>query len=182
MNFHDGRNESIHKSDHECWFRFILHAYRDKVLHFISLYVPDTRDREELAADVFVTLWNKRKERKKIKNIENYLFIIAKNSSLNHLRKTKTKYVEAESETMDRFYNTKFNPESIFITRETIGILDDAINQLPTKTKAAFQLVRLNKMKYKDAAEVLGVSVKTIEKQVASAITKLKEILQNNEH
>ncbi len=181
MNLHDGMNESI-QNNHECWFRFILHAYRDKVLHFISLYVPDARDREELAADVLVMLWNKRKERGKIKNIENYLFILAKNTSLNHLRKTKAKYAEMESETMDCFYNTKFNPESIFITRETISILDNAINQLPPKTKAAFQLVRLNKMKYKDAAEVLGVSIKTIEKQVASAVAKLREILQNNEH
>jgi DNA-directed RNA polymerase specialized sigma24 family protein len=32
-------------------------------------------------------------------------------------------------------------------------------------------------MKYKDAAEILGVSVKTIEKQVASAVAKLKEKL-----
>ena len=167
-------NESI-QNNHECWFRFIMHAYRDKVIHFISLYVPDARDREELATDVFVTLWNKRRERGKIKNIENYLFILAKNASLNHLRKIKTKYAEAESETMDCFYNTKFNPESIFITRETVAILDNAINQLPTKTKAAFQLVRLNKMKYKDAAEVLGVSIKTIEKQVASAVAKLRD-------
>lgn len=173
-------SEFTRNNDNKSWFKFILHAYRDKVLHFISLYVSDARDREELAADVFVTLWNKRREREKIKNIENYLFILARNASLNHLRKNKTKYAEAENETMDRFYNTEFNPESIFITRETIDTLDSAINQLPVKTKAAFQLVRLNKMKYKDAAEVLGVSVKTIEKQVASAVAKLKEILQND--
>ena len=43
----------------------------------------------------------------------------------------------------------------------------------------AFILVRENKMKYKDAADILGVSVKTLEKQVASAIEELKNKLRS---
>lgn len=41
MNLHDSMDESILNSDHEYWFRFILHAYRDKVIHFFSYDVPD---------------------------------------------------------------------------------------------------------------------------------------------
>lgn len=81
---------------------------------------------------------------------------------------------------IDLFYNTTTNPESIYISQETIVALNKAIEELPTKTKLAFLMIRENEMKYKDAAEVLGVSVKTLEKQVAAAVAKLKEALQNN--
>lgn len=168
--------------EYEYWFKFILNSYWEKVVHFISLFVYDTCDCEDLTVDVFITLWEKRKEKKKIKNIENYLFILARNKSLNHLRKAKRKCLDTDINNIDFLYCTKFNPESQFITNETLKILDQAIEKLPHKTKLAFYLVRVNKMKYKDAAEVLGVSVKTIEKQVASAVSKLKDLLEGEIH
>jgi len=78
---------------------------------------------------------------------------------------------------VDAFHNTNTTPESIYISQEEVEKLNAAINELPQKTKMAFQLVRENKLKYKDAAEILGVSIKTIEKQVAAAVAKLKEKL-----
>ena len=174
------KNE-MDKSDKNCnyefWFKFIFNCYWDKVIFFISLFVQNSCDAEDLSMDVFVSLWEKRKEKEKIINIENYLFILARNKSLNYLRKAQHNFSDRDIEAIDCSYHTIFTPESQFITKETMEILDKAIQTLPHKTKLAFYLVRVNKMKYKDAAEVLGVSVKTIEKQVAYAISKLKDIL-----
>ncbi len=156
-------------------FRVIVHAYEDKVIRFISLFVQNDQECEELASDVFVSLWINRHKLADVQDLDSYIFIIAKNKALNQLRRQKTDLVDLDSFQVDAFHNTETTPESIYITHETVEALNSVINELPQKTKLAFHLVREDKMKYKDAAEILGVSIKTIEKQVASAVAKLKE-------
>ena len=158
-------------------FRVIVHAYQDKVIRFISLFVHNNQEYEELASDVFLSLWSNRDKLVDVSDFDSYIFVMAKNKALNHLRKGKADLVDLDSFQVDAFHNTETTPESIYISQEEVEILNAAINELPLKTKMAFHLVRENKMKYKDAAEILGVSTKTIEKQVASAVAKLKEKL-----
>ena len=159
-------------------FRMIVNAYQDKVIRFISLFVSSRLECEELASDVFISLWKNKDNLSDISDLDNYIFIVAKNKALNHLRKGKAELIDLDSFQVDAFHNTDTTPESIYISQEEVEILNAAINELPQKTKMAFHLVRENKMKYKDAAEILGVSIKTIEKQVAAAVAKLKERLR----
>lgn len=171
----------IHLNDNpEIVFRIIVRTYQEKVIRFISLMVVNRTECEELASDVFMTLWNQREKLNEIENLDNYIFIIARNKALNHLRKAAGPTLDIDTVNVDVFHHTSTTPESIYISRETVEELNAAINELPQKTKMAFTLVRENKMKYKDAAELLGVSVKTLEKQVASAIEKLKNKLRSS--
>jgi len=173
----DGIKDLLIGEHAERAFRMIVNAYQDKVIRFISLFVNSGQESEELASDVFISLWNNRDNLADISDLDNYIFIVAKNKALNHLRKGKTELVDLDSFQVDAFHNTNTTPESIYISQEEVEKLNAAINELPQKTKMAFQLVRENKLKYKDAAEILGVSIKTIEKQVAAAVAKLKEKL-----
>jgi len=67
-------------------FRWIIRTYQDKVIRFISLFVSNSQECEELASDVFVSLWINREKITDIENLDSYIFIIAKNKALNHLR------------------------------------------------------------------------------------------------
>lgn len=166
------------KSNEEHSFRIFVNTYQEKVFRLILLFVKDKEVCEELVSDVFFSLWQNRDQISEVENLDNYVFIIAKNKALNYLRKKKIDVTDIDQVDVDLFHNTTTNPESIFINQETTNTLNRAIESLPNKTKISFLLIRENGMKYKDAAEILGVSVKTIEKQVASAIMKLKEVLK----
>ncbi|MDR2626521.1 MAG: sigma-70 family RNA polymerase sigma factor [Dysgonamonadaceae bacterium] len=167
-----------YNKDSEQIFRLLVSNYRDKVIRFISLFVQDDCACEELASDVFISLWSQWEKITEISRIDNYIFVIAKNKALNYLRKEQRETVDMDSLHIDSFYCTETTPESIYISKETAAALNKAINELPHRTKLAFLLVRENKKTYKEAAEILGVSVKTIEKQVASAVEKLRERLK----
>ena len=158
-------------------FKLLVNEYRDKVFRFISLYVQNDLECEELASDVFLTLWLNWEKVSDVSNIDNYIFILAKNKALNHLRKNNRTSVDIDSIQIDLFHNTQTTPDSLYISEELTNAMNDAVNELPQKTKSAFLMVRENKKSYKDAAEILGVSVGTIEKQVAGAVEKLKEKL-----
>ena len=165
------------KSGDEHSFRIFVNAYQEKVFRFISLFVKDEQVCEELVSDVFYALWTKRDELGDVDNLESYVFIIAKNKAFNFLRKNKIDVTDIDGINIDLFHNTDTTPESIYINQEAIASLNKAIEELPNKTKMAFLLIREQGLKYKEAADILGVSVKTIEKQVAFAIAKLKEKL-----
>ena len=77
----------------------------------------------------------------------------------------------------DLFFQTDTTPEEDFISKETVNSLNNAINSLPDKCKMAFKLVREDKMKYKDAAQVLDISVKTLEAHITTAVKKIREAL-----
>jgi RNA polymerase sigma-70 factor (ECF subfamily) len=158
-------------------FRLLVKDYRNKVIRFISLYIQNDLDCEELASDVFLSLWMNWDKVMSVSNLDNYIFIIAKNKALNHLRHKEKTIVDIDSIPIDFFHNTYTTPESIYISEEMTHILNEAINTLPQKIKLAFLLVRESKKSYKEAADILGVSAKTIEKQVAAAVEKLKEKL-----
>ncbi len=166
------------KSNDEHSFRIFINTYQEKVFRLISLFVRNEQECEELVSDVFLSLWNNREQLSEVENIESYIFITAKNKALNFLRKKKIEVTDIDNINVDIFHHTHTTPESIYIDQETLAALDKIIEELPNKTKMAFLLVRENGMKYRDAADILGVSVKTLEKQVATAIAKLKEKLK----
>ena len=87
-------------------FRLIVRNYQNKVIRFIALFVQDFQVCEELASDVFLSLWNHRQQLSEVENLDSYIFIMAKNKALNHLRKRKVDLVDLDSFQVDVFHNT----------------------------------------------------------------------------
>ena len=85
--------------------------------------------------------------------------------------------IELNELSIDLFIHTETTPEDDLISKERINRLNKAIDSLPNKCKIAFKLVREDKLKYKEVAAILDISVKTVEAHLASAIKKLRESL-----
>lgn len=163
----------------DTWFRWLVNNYRNRVLRFISLFVHDRESCEELSSDVFISLWKNRDTLPEIADLDGYIFIVARNKALDYLRREQEKSIDLDSLNIDAFHFTETTPESVYISEETVRELNAAINELPQRTKMAFMLVREQNKTYKEAAEIMSVSVKTIEKQVASAVEKLRDRLKH---
>ena len=86
--------------------------------------------------------------------------------------------INLDNISIEIFANTCTTPEDDLISEETVNHINSAIEALPTKCKQAFKLVREDKMKYRDAAEVLGISVKTLENHLALAVKKIRSNLK----
>lgn len=140
------------------------------------MYVKSSQIAEELVSDVFFALWENRKQLVEITNFDAYIYRIAKFRVLKYLRDNKTLTVDLDEVPIELFAFTETTPEDDYISRELIDALNEAIEQLPTKSKLVFKLVREDGMKYKDAAEHLGISVKTLEAQLTYAMKKIAKI------
>lgn len=140
------------------------------------MYVKSDQVAEELVSDVFFALWENRTQLTEITNFDAYIYRIAKFRVLNYLRDNRSLTVDLDDVPIDLFAFTETTPEDDYISRELIDAVNEAIEQLPTKSKLAFKLVREDGMKYKEAAEHLGISVKTLEAQLTFAMKKIAKI------
>jgi RNA polymerase sigma-70 factor (ECF subfamily) len=128
---------------------------------------------EEVASDVMITLWRKRESITSINNIKVYAFVIAKNLCLNILKKNSGgRIISLDDISVDlRIDNT--TPEWILINDELKTSLNNAINELPTKCKIIFRLVKEDGLSYKEVSEILDISVKTVDSQLVIASRRL---------
>lgn len=168
--------EELALRDSEPAFKSLYYAYSDRIMRYLAMYVKSSQIAEELVSDVFFALWENRKQLTEINDFDAYIYRIAKFRVLNYVRDTKYQTVDLNEIPIDLFALTETTPEDDYISREMIDAVNNAIEQLPTKSKLAFKLVREDGMKYKDAAAHLGVSVKTLEAQLTFAMKKISKI------
>ena len=72
-------------------------------------------------------------------------------------------------------YITHHNPENALLNKELFEIIDGAILSLPEKTRLVYRLVKEEGLKYQEAADVLGISVKTVNNQLLNAMKIVRQ-------
>lgn len=169
---------SVHSSQSALKTLYVI--YFNQLIRFVILYVGSTVVAEEIVSDVFLAVWNNRKTLTSISNFNSYVYKIAKYKSIDYLRSRQMEQIELGEIPIDAFIRTMTTPENDLISKENIDQLNKAIDKLPAKCKLAFKLVREDKMKYKEVASILNVSIKTIEAYITLSIKTLRETLKQN--
>lgn len=141
--------------------------------HFAWSFVKSKELSEEIVSDVFIKVWEKRKTLSSVENLKVYLYVATRNISLNYLDKQKRTNFANIEEFSDNLKSSYSDPEQLLITSDMMLLIKTAILQLPPRCRLIFKLVKEDRMKYKEVAEILHISVKTVENQVAIAIRKI---------
>src|SRR5215213_5439207 len=136
-------------------------------LHRFSYSLVKSKEvAEEVVSDVFIKLWQLRNQLSTIQNLRVYLYCITKNLSLNHLAKaSKNSLIQLEQIEVETIVEFR-TPEDIYISKEIIKDLKQAIQELPPQCKIVFLLVRDQALTYKEVAKILNISVLTVRNQV----------------
>lgn len=154
-------------------------AYFNRLYKFSLSILHSPEFAEEAVNDVFLNIWQKRNSLKNISNLNNYLFISTKNASFNYLSKFRKERNTSLDDMLVRFEVDELTPETTYFTNEIRIEIEQAINQLPPKTKLVFQMAKVEGLKYKEIAEILDISVNTIDNHIATAIKKLSLTLKH---
>lgn len=167
----------ISANDCQRSFKKFFDTYYPRLFEIAKYYLKANHFAEEVVADVFIKIWRTRKSLNKIDNIQSYLFIAIKRQSLNFLRSKKTDFFYIDSLEHETMVESK-NPEQELFTQEYLEYFSKCIQNFPTKTKLIFKLVKEDGMKYKEVADVLNLSIKTIEMHMTTALKQLKTDMQ----
>src|SRR5690606_40970379 len=107
-----------------------------------------------------------------------YAFTAAKNKSLNILKKESEKELISLNEIEVDIHIDYSNPELILLQGELKQQLEDAIKTLPRQCKLVFKLIKEEGFSYKEVAEILDISPKTVDAHLVNAVRKLSAILK----
>lgn len=154
-------------------FKELYLAYFNRLYKFAFSILHSSEFAEEAVNDVFLNIWQKRQTLKSIQNLTSYLFISTKNTSVNYLSKFRKERSTSLDDVLVRFDIDELTPETAFFNEELRKEIEQAINQLPPKTKLVFQMAKMEGLKYKEIAQILDISVNTIDNHIATAIKKL---------
>lgn len=126
---------------------------------------------EDIVSDVFIEIWTRRLELTRIEDLKAYLFISVRNSCFRKLEQQKktVSLDEVEVEISSHY----INPDEQTISNELNIRILKAIEQLPPRSKLIYKLAKEDKLRYKDIAQLLNISVKTIDAQLSSALKRI---------
>lgn len=159
-------------SDKQNLFQALYMRFRPGLSSFASAIVKNAEDADEIVNDVFVSIWEKRDSLILDDSLKNYLFTAVKNRCLNHIKKARLPFSEMPDEFTPA--STSHTADHIFEGKELHNRITWLIEQLPTKCKQVFLLSRMFDLSYKEIADIMDISTKTVENQIGIALKFLK--------
>jgi|SRR6218665_61057 len=161
-------------------FASLFRLLYPRLLSFALQYVHVKETAEEIANDVFIKLWNRKEYLDEVNNLSTYLFVSVKNLSLNYLKQYSHIHVVIENTEGDAGLVNHENPEQQLEWKEMSFQLSQAIDNLPDQCRAVFKLIKEDGFRYKEVAEILGISPRTVETQLFRAMKKLQALISYN--
>ena len=158
-------------------FEDLYRLFFPRLYNFAMLYLHRKEAAEEIVNDVMVKIWEKRSTIFTIQNLETYLFVAVRNHSLNHLQKYSYYHVNIEPETGLAEVVSVNDPSKDLEWKEISLKLSLAIERLPKQCRTVFKLIKEEGFKYKQVAEILNISPRTVETQLFRAIKKLDSVV-----
>jgi len=150
--------------------------YKDLVL-FGGNFLHDKGICEDIVQDLFVKLWTHPEKMEIDTSFKSFMLKSVQNSCIDHLRHKKV-VLEHESYSALFDYDDNMDTENYVLYSDLKDSLDEALTRLPGECRQAFQMNRFDGLKYKEIAEQLNVSERTIEVRIGKAIGLLRQYLK----
>ncbi len=156
-------------------FEDIFKTYAGDLKQFLFFKTQDLDLAEDILQETFVKLWENC-EKVSYTKVKGYLFTVANNKFINW---TKHKKVVRNYEKSAVSKNDQESPEFILLGKEFLQKIEQAIQDLPETQREVFLLSRMEKKKYAEIGEQLGISVKAVEKRMHLALKTLRNTIGN---
>jgi len=130
---------------------------------------------EDIMQEAFIRLWNNCKK-VILEKSRAFLYKVATNLFLNQVEHQKVRIEYARLPHRDRNHES---PDFILEEKEFMDTLQKAIGDLSEAQREVFLLNRIDKKTYNEIAEMLGISVKAVEKRMHNALKKLRVLIKN---
>ena len=166
----------------------LVNNYQKNVIKTAYYFVANMEDAEDLSQEVFLEILRSIDRYKKGSTLSTWIYRITVNKSLDHLRKQHRRSFVQKMGTMLRIspdgMSLEENEPVALDTRnddnEKRKILDNAVNSLPENQKIAFILNKYEELAYKEIAEIMSLSLSSVESLIHRAKMNLQKKLVNH--
>jgi RNA polymerase sigma-70 factor (ECF subfamily) len=161
-------------------FEAMFRAYKNDLGAFVESYVRSRAVAEELIQELFLSIWEQRYSWRIATPLNTYLFRAARNRAISHLRheRVEARFRERllRDDPADAVVPLPLADE-VLAARDLEDAIEQAVRRLPARCEEIFRLNRYHHLSYAEVADVLGLSVKTVEVQMGRALAALRRTL-----
>ena len=168
----------INKEDKKA-FSIFFRMYYEKFIKVSLLYVRGYRNAEDIVSDVFIKILKRKNKLQEIERIDGYLFLMVKNQCLDFLkRKINQSNFQQIDEHPGHYFYGEGDLRKEIEGNELKAIINQCIENFPPRRKIVYRLIKENWLKYKEVAEILGISPKTVENHINFALKSLRAVIE----
>ncbi len=172
--------DRIIKHDDEQAYAELFNRIYSRLIKFSIYYVKNYQCAEDVVSEVFVNFLKKKNRSAPIENVEAFFYTAVRNQSLKYLRKHKNKSLFVSGASLEDYeVATSSRPDQELMDSELYDIIVESVSKLPVQRRVIFEMVKFDKLKYKEVAEILTISQKTVEKHISLALKNLRVVIQD---
>lgn len=157
-------------------FKNLFYAHYNNLCRHAYKYVNDREESKDIVQQVFIKFWELKKDSLAGDAAQYYLFTAVRNQCISHLRKKV--YHSSSLEGMDGIFAVEEYQEPN--VQHVAAYVNSAFEGLPAKCSDVFRMSRLKEMSYRQIADALNISVKTVENHMGKAIRHMRNFINNN--
>lgn len=143
---------------------------------YVFTLSKDRQQAEDVVQNVMLKIWKNKEKLNITTSVKSYLYKSCYYELIDTFKKNKKElnYIQqVQKETLDVF----IEEDEDFVTTQ-INRVQVEIDKLPPKCKEIFLLNKIQGFKYREVAEQLDISIKTVEAQMSKAMSRIKEALE----
>lgn len=156
-----------------------MDKYQEKVYWVIRRMVIEHEAADDVTQETFVKVWKNIESFKGDSKLYTWIYRIATNEALNHLRKKKRRFFLPIGDVEHELRSSL--DADVYYTGDDIQLkLQKALLKLPEKQRLVFNMKYFEEMKFKDIAEVMEVSVGSLKAQYHHAVKKIEKFIKED--
>lgn len=157
-------------------FKRLFDNYKNRLYGYVLAIARSPYTAEEITQEIFIKLWLCRDILHEVDNLDGYIFTIARNKTLNHLRKAAHD-VKLLRELQERAMPENNNVEERALLTEYDRLLRDALALLSPQRRLVYQLSRDRGLNHEEIARHLQLSRNTVKNHMVEALRHLRHYL-----
>jgi len=162
---------------------FLIKRYLTQIFNFVLGYVKDEAVADDLTQEVFVKVWKKIKKFDNRYKFKSWLYVIAKNTCLDYLKKNKAiNFSALDKNDGDLLFEelvqeTSASPQTVLSLAQDAAIINEAVDKLPGKYQETIKLHYQSGYKFREVAEILNQPLETVKSWNRRALLRLRKLI-----
>ena len=161
-------------------FETLFHQYYPGLCSYAESLLGKPEVAEEVVQDVFYNIWKNRETLRINRSLQSYLYRSAYNNSMMYLRKMRREFFMEEGLANNQVVDSP-DPSQALQLNEVSELIARTLEGLPDRTREIFLMNRQEGLKYREIAEKLSISVKTVESNMGKALNALRNSMEKYE-
>lgn len=163
---------TLQSGDEEA-FIILYTTYGSLVRNYITKFVKSSALAEDLSQEVFLRVWEGRRDLTEVRALRPWLFTITRNHTLNFLKRAAVDD-RAKAEILRNYRQSHQHADDALLTEDYLQYIRRTLSALPPRTREVFRLCREQEKTYEEAAAELGISRNAVKKHMVRSLRALK--------